>query len=142
MAFFSASSKSMPSPGVTFLTPSLFVFLAPRTDVLRGPVVVAGAVLRMAEDVVVLETMGVVSSPPGGVLARSIPASPAGFKKGLAVRVAGVALLEGGFDGRLIVGLSQDEKKSSAGSLDGVDMPSISVGESRSVITTSSGNSF
>ena len=131
----------MLSPAVTFLTPSLFVFFAPNTDVLRGPVAVAVAVLRMAEEVVVLEATGAASSP-GGVLARSIPVSPAGFKKGLAVRVAGVALLEGGLEGRLIVGLSHDEKKSSAGSPEGVDVPSANVGDSKSVTTTSSGNSF
>ena len=36
-------------------------------------------------------------------------------------------------------GLSQEEKKSSAGSTDGVEEPSAGVGERRSVITTSSG---
>lgn len=67
---------------------------------------------------------------------------PTIFENGLAVRFAGVTLREGGFEGRLIVGLSHEEKKSSAGSPDGVELPSAEVGDSRSVTTTSSGNSF
>ena len=62
-------------------------------------------------------------------------------RKGEAVRetTGGVPLREGGLLGRLIAGLSQDEKKSSAGSPAGVDDPSPGVERGSSVMTTSSG---
>lgn len=62
-------------------------------------------------------------------------------RKGEAVREAtgGVPLRDGGLLGRLMVGLSQDEKKSSAGSPDGVDEDSEGVARLSSVMTTSSG---
>lgn len=62
-------------------------------------------------------------------------------RKGEPVRetTGGVPLREGGLLGRLMVGLSQEEKKSSAGSPAGVDPPSAGVARDSSVITTSSG---
>src|ERR1700761_4957992 len=66
-------------------------------------------------------------------------------RKGEAVRETpgGVPVREGGLLGRLMVGLSQEEKKSSAGSPAGVDEPSAPGVESRSsVMTTSSGYLF
>lgn len=62
-------------------------------------------------------------------------------RKGDAVRetTGGVALRDGGLLGLLIVGLSQDEKKSSAGSPAGVEVPSAGVDALSSVMTTSSG---
>ncbi len=62
-------------------------------------------------------------------------------RKGEAVRetTGGVLLRDGGLLGLLIVGLSQEEKKSSAGSPAGVAAPSAGVGSDSSEITTSSG---
>jgi hypothetical protein len=62
-------------------------------------------------------------------------------KKGEAVRetTGGVPDLDGGLLGRLMVGLSQEEKKSSAGSPAGVDALSAAVDKVSSVITTSFG---
>lgn len=62
-------------------------------------------------------------------------------RKGEAVRdtTGGVPVREGGLLGRLIVGLSHDEKKSSAGSPAGVELPSVELAGATSVITTSSG---
>ena len=51
----------------------------------------------------------------------------------------GVPVLEGGLLGLLMVGLSQEEKKSSAGSPAGVDVPSTGVPATSSVMTTSPG---
>lgn len=65
-----------------------------------------------------------------------------GFRNGEPVRLMpeGVCVLEGGLLGRLIVGLSHDEKKSSSGV--GVSVPSDVVGIVMSVMTTSSGYLF
>lgn len=72
-------------------------------------------------------------------LARPLPFA-LGFKKGEAVRLTtgGVCVLEGGLLGRLIEGLSHDEKKSSPDSA-GVEVPSVGVAATISVTTTSSG---
>lgn len=51
----------------------------------------------------------------------------------------GVAVLDGGLLGRLIEGLSHDEKKSSPGSPEGVESPAVLAGAMISVITTSLG---
>ena len=69
-----------------------------------------------------------------------LPFVPA-FKKGEAVRLAptGVPVREGGLLGRLIAGLSQEEKKSSDGSPAGVFVPSGEPSSVMSVIVTSSG---
>jgi len=81
---------------------------------------------------------GVLDSPPtSGDLGRSVPLPLApGFRKGDPPTL-GVPVREGGFDGRLIVGLSHDEKKSSS-SLAGVLVPSVPT-SGTSVITTSLG---
>ena len=69
-----------------------------------------------------------------------MPLVPA-LRNGEFVRLmtGGVWVLDGGLEGRLIEGLSQDEKKSSPGS-EGVDVPSAGVDMTISLITTSSGN--
>jgi hypothetical protein len=74
-----------------------------------------------------------------GDLAMSLPFAPA-LRKGDGVRptTGGVAVREAGGVGRLIVGLSQDEKKSSSGSPEGVEAPSVPPATA-SVITTSVG---
>jgi len=63
-----------------------------------------------------------------------------GLRNGEAVRLTtgGVCVLDGGLLGRLIDGLSQDEKKSSPASA-GVEVPSVGVAATISVTTTSSG---
>jgi hypothetical protein len=57
-----------------------------------------------------------------GDLGREPLAAPPAVRKGDAVRLAleGVPVREGGLLGRLMVGLSQEEKKSSLGSPEGV----------------------
>ena len=84
-----------------------------------------------------------LSIPLKGVFARAepFPFAPA-FKNGEAVLLmtGGVCVLEGGLLGFLMEGLSHEEKKSSAGSPEGVEAPSRKVGERMSVIATSSGN--
>ena len=133
----------MMSP-VTFFAPS-FVFLAPRTFAFRGPVLVVVAFLRAAEDVVRLAAGAAL--PASGEVDLAIPfplplpLALLAFKKGDAVRLTtgGVAVLEIGGVGRLIAGLSQEEKKSSSGSPTGVDDPSVGALLAASVMTTSSG---
>ena len=74
--------------------------------------------------------------------ALPLPFAPA-FRKGEAVRLpptGGVPVREGGLLGRLIAGLSQEEKKSSDGSPAGVFEPSGVPSSAMSVIVTSSGN--
>lgn len=141
LAFFSASSKSMASP-VTFLAPSLVAFLAPRTLALRGPP--TAVVLRRAAEVVMRLAAGLVSAASGFASgeadrAVSLPLALAALRKGDGVRptTGGVAVRETGGVGRLMEGLSQDEKKSSSGSPAGVEEPSPSAA---SAITTSPGN--
>lgn len=64
------------------------------------------------------------------------------FKKGEAVRfrLAGVPVREGGLLGRLIAGLSQEEKKSSLGSPAGVLVPVPSLSSTTSSTVTSFGD--
>lgn len=64
-----------------------------------------------------------------------MPFAP-GLRKGEPVR--GVPVREGGLEGRLMVGLSQEEKKSSS-SPAGVLAPSLADASGASVITTSLG---
>ena len=104
------------------------------------------AAFRIEEDVIVRDGAGAVVSlsvVASGVfgLADPLPFAPA-FRNGEAVRLmtGGVCVREGGLLGLLMAGLSQDEKKSSLGSPEGVEEPSLKAGESISVITTSSGN--
>jgi len=104
-----------------------------------GPVVVA--VLRMAEDAT---ARGAAGSPESaadrGDLDRAVPLPLAAFKKGEAERLMpGVDDREGGLLGRLMVGLSHDEKKSSSPSPAGVLEPLAAASSAVSVTTTSSG---
>jgi hypothetical protein len=145
LAARSAASKSISSP-VTFLAPSL-VLRAPRMLARFGAVVVG--FLRMAVEEGA--RMGVGAGRASEVLAtalrpegdfdRVVPLGGLAVRKGEAVRetTSGVPVREGGLLGRLMVGLSQDEKKSSAGSPAGVDVPSVESAAASSVITTSSG---
>lgn len=73
-------------------------------------------------------------------LATPLPFVP-GLRNGDAVRLTngGVWVLDGGLLGRLMAGLSQDEKKSSLGSFDGVPVPSVGELTITSVMITSSG---
>lgn len=141
LAFFSASSKSMTSP-VTFLAPSLGAFLAPRTFAFRGPL--AAPVFRRAAEDVMRPDVGLAASPES-VLERgeaerapSLPLPAVRKGEGDRPTVGGVAVREAGGVGRLMAGLSQDEKKSSSGSPAGVADPSSTA----SVMTTSSGYLF
>lgn len=62
------------------------------------------------------------------------------LRKGDAVRLvafAGVPVRDGGLEGRLIVGLSHDEKKSSSGSPDGVLVPAAASSAAPSIMTSS-----
>lgn len=127
LAFFSASSKSMTSP-VTFLTPSFCTFLAPRMLAFLGPP--DGVDFRKAADVVTRLAAGFDSAESvfdRGDAARGTSLLPA-LRNGDGVRptTGGVAVRDKGGVGFLIVGLSQDEKKSSSGSPAGVELPSAS----------------
>lgn len=110
----------------------------------RGPAAVP--VFRNAAEEVIRLAAGLLSPPASGdaVLAIPLPFAPAvpAFKNGDGVlpTTGGVAVREIGGVGRLTVGLSQDEKKSSsAGSPDGVEVPSVETLDMTSVITTSFG---
>lgn len=78
---------------------------------------------------------------PEGDFEREMPLVGLAVRKGDAVRetTGGVPVREGGLLGRLMVGLSQEEKKSSAGSPAGVEVPPVESAVASSVITTSSG---
>ena len=152
LAAFSAASKSISSP-TTFLAPSFCAGFLPLRIFARfapGPPS-AEADLRIAEDEVVRMAVGagravsvssVLEASGEGDLERACePLALPAERKGEAVRetAGGVPVLEGGLLGRLIVGLSQEEKKSSAGSPAGVDVPSPVVLRASSVMMTSSG---
>lgn len=115
-ARFSASSKSMTSPE-TFLAPSLVpAFLAPRTPAFLGPV---PADLRSAAECVMRLAAGLDSedlerAEEGREVSLPLPLP----ESGEAVRpmTGGVAVREMGGVGRLMAGLSHEEKKSSSGS--------------------------
>lgn len=140
LAFLSASSKSMASAAPIFLAPSLGAFLAPN----RLPFFAVLAVVVFRTVVLALIAAGAgalsFSEAERGDLERE-PFAPA-FKNGDAVRLTtgGVPVREGGLLGRLIEGLSQEEKKSSSASPAGVLEPLEGVPAGTSVITTSSGN--
>lgn len=129
----------MDSP-VSFFAPNFCVFFAPRTFAFRGPAVVA--VLRKAAEEVVRGD--VVSDPARGddvraILAPDVPLPAPRNGDGVRPTIGGVAVRDTGGVGRLIVGLSHDEKKSSSGSPAGVDDPSPAAPPITSVITTSEG---
>jgi len=132
---------------VTFFAPNL-VFLAPNTFAFRGPVPVAVPLRNAADEVVRLAAGVAPSTFTRGEDVRAIPfplpfAFPA-LRKGEGVRptTGGVAVREIGGVGRLIDGLSHEEKKSSSGSPAGVDVPSVGPLLMTSVITTSVGYLF
>lgn len=139
-AFFSAASKSTSSAPPIFFAPSL-VFFTPKMLAFRGAPEAAD--LRMTADGTALEGAldESLSEPWSGDFDRVGPLPFAlGFRKGDAVRLmtGGVCVLDGGLLGRLIEGLSQDEKKSSPASA-GVEVPSAGAEGMTSVTTTSSG---
>ena len=114
--------------------------------VFRGPAPVIAPLRSAADDVVRLAAGAVVPSELASgeaVLAMPLPLPfelPA-LRKGDGVRptTGGVAVRETGGVGRLIDGLSHEEKKSSSGSPAGVDDPSVGVLLVPSVATTSLG---
>lgn len=130
---------------VTFFAPN-FVFFAPKTLALRGPDPAAAPLRNAAEDVVLLAAGGLESELARGEalleipLPAPLPLDPA-FRNGDGVRptTGGVAVREIGGVGRLIEGLSQEEKKSSSASPAGVELPSVGPLLITSVITTSPG---
>jgi len=107
------------------------------------------AVLRIAEDGIARAVAAFASAFAGvdeslrGDFDRGgpLPFAPA-LRKGEAVRLAfaGVPVREGGLLGRLIAGLSHEEKKSSEGSPAGVFAPSGELSSAMSATDTSSGN--
>jgi len=93
----------------------------------------------MAEDAMARGAADSLGSAVSGDLDRAVP-FPLAFKKGEAERLMpGVVDREGGLLGRLMVGLSQDEKKSSSPSPAGVLEPLAARSSAVSVTTTSSG---
>lgn len=101
----------------------------------------------MAEDDIARDATGAtweesLSDPGRGDLGLDVtfPFVP-GLRNGDAVRLitGGVWVLDGGLLGRLMEGLSHDEKKSSPGSPDGVAVPAVEEGAAISVMITSSG---
>lgn len=142
-ALFSTSSKSMASDVVTFLAPNFGAFFDPNTLPFLA---LAAVVLRTAgfdrtatggDDAEVLS-----SEPERGDFGRALPLplAPA-LRNGEPVRLTtgGVVVREGGLLGRLIAGLSHDEKKSSSPSPAGVEAPSEVEAGPASVMTTSFG---
>ena len=140
LAFRSASSKSM-SLGATFLAPSFGAFLAPRT--LPFLAVPAEEVFRVesARMAVGAGDALLPSEADSGDFERLPFAFAPAFRNGDPVRLTtgGVPVREGGLLGRLIDGLSHEEKKSSSWSPAGVLLPSDGVPAGRSVMTTSPG---
>src|SRR5690349_13091412 len=139
LALRSAASKSMTSPPPSFFAPSLEGFLPPRTLALRGPLLVEEVLRSVDECTARLAGVG-ASELARGDVERAGPA-PSDVRNGEGVRptTGGVAVREVGGVGRLIAGLSQEEKKSSSGSPAGVEEPSAEPFAITSVITTSSG---
>ena len=128
----------MVSAPPTFLAPSLGVFLAPKT--LPFFAVAVDEVFRTA-------VPDLIAVGAGEVLSLSLsdrgdfdrePLVPA-FRKGDPVRLTtgGVPVREGGLLGRLMDGLSQEEKKSSSVSAGVLELSGVPAGTS--VMTTSSG---
>lgn len=137
LAFRSASSKSM-SAGATFFAPSLGAFLAPRTlPFLEPEAVEVFRVTELGRIAVGAGEAAFSSDADRGDFDRD-PFAPA-FRKGDPVRLTtgGVPVRDGGLLGRLIEGLSHEEKKSSSGSPAGVWEPSDGVPAGMSVMTTS-----
>lgn len=124
--------------------------MAPNTFAFRGPAPVVVPLRNAADDVVRLAAGAAEDDPStftsgDGVLAMPLPspfALPA-LRKGDGVRptTGGVAVRDKGGVGRLIEGLSHEEKKSSSGSPAGVEVPSVGPLLMTSVMTTSVGYS-
>lgn len=122
------------SSATTCLAPSFWPLLAPSMLVFLGPAAVGP--FRIADEEMVRMTAGAdamfsedsAAAKGDGDFGRPLADPPFWFvdRKGDAVRdtIGGVPVLEGGSLGRLIVGLSHDEKKSSFGSPAGVEVPS------------------
>lgn len=109
-----------------------------------GPLRIADAeVVRTAAGAGMVFSADSVVAKGDGDFGRPAADAPFWFadRKGDAVRdtIGGVPVLEGGLLGRLIVGLSHEEKKSSFGSPAGVEVPSEAAAIRSSVITTSPG---
>jgi len=128
----SASSKSRPPSATTFFAPRPF-FFAPRMFFFGAAPAV---VLRTAGFAAGIAAGVLPEAPVRGDLGRSVavPLEP-GLRKGEPER--GVPVREGGFEGRLMEGLSHDEKKSSS-SPAGV-LLLLPPNSGTSVTTTSSG---
>lgn len=116
--------------------------MAPSTLALRGPP--AGVDLRTADEEMARDVVGglvdeVVSELTSGDLGRAVefPLLSA-FRNGEGVlpRFDGVPVRDIGGVGRLMEGLSHEEKKSSSGSPAGVEVPSAEPVETTSVTTT------
>jgi hypothetical protein len=131
----------MSSAPPIFLAPSFGTFLAPSTlpffaalDVVVFRAVALALIAAGAGDISFSE------AERGDLEREPFPFAPA-FRKGDAVRLTtgGVPVREGGLLGRLIEGLSQEEKKSSSASPAGVLEPFEETTAGTSVITTSSG---
>ena len=146
-AAFSAASKSISSP-TTFFAPSFVPLFAPRMFVRFAPPTAGPLRIAFVDVVLIAVGAGRAASASAaaedrgdGDLGLAAPFVFPADKKGEAVLepTGGVPVRDGGLLGRLIVGLSQEEKKSSAGSPAGVEVPSAGVPTISSVITTSSG---
>lgn len=148
-AAFSAASKSMSSVAAPiFFAPSFVVFFAPRMFPLFAPAAAAPAGLRTAAAGVDRIAVGAgrlfsasCAVAARGDLGRPAPLGLPAERNGEPVReiTGGVPVREGGFEGRLIVGLSQELKKSSLGSPAGVEAPSSVDATAPSSTMTSSG---
>jgi hypothetical protein len=119
----------------------MLVFLGP---VALGPFRIAGEeVVRMTAGADSVFPDESIAASGDGDFGRAAADAPFWFavKKGDAVRdtIGGVFVLEGGLLGRFMVGLSQDEKKSSFGSPAGIAVTSEFETTESSVTTTSSG---
>jgi hypothetical protein len=106
---------------------------------LRGPPAVV-AFRKAAEEVVRLDVGALVVADNGDFGRAALPLVPA-LRNGDGVRptTGGVDVRDGGGVGRLIAGLSQEEKKSLSDSPAGVEAPSEEGSATTSVMTTSSG---
>lgn len=115
LAFRSASSKSM-SLGATFLAPSFGTFLAPSTLPFFAAPVVAVFRVEFARMAVGAGDAFFSSDAESGDFERDPFAFAPALRNGELVRLTtgGVPVREGGLLGRLIEGLSHDEKKSSS----------------------------
>jgi hypothetical protein len=127
------------------------VFLAPKTFAFRGPAPAAVPLRNAADDVILLAAGAAAVAPSTFTRGEDVRAIPLplpfelpALRNGEGVRptTGGVAVREIGGVGRLMDGLSHEEKKSSSGSPAGVEVPSVGPLLITSVITTSLGYLF